>query len=97
MNPQQWQLDQDEQEKAQQLGTRNMSTLGEVVREVIELRPNGRYHQLQTLPALKRLCAKPNTCNHASDEHGKIRAANSKRSSCKDWEVDAEYTPGVAI
>lgn len=53
MQPKQWQLNDDEQEKAQQLGAGDVCAFGKVVREVIEGWPDGGDHDLQTLPTLK--------------------------------------------
>lgn len=97
MQPQQRQLNEDEQEETQQFGARDVCTLWEVVREVVERGPDSRDHDLQALSSLEGLSAEPDTGDHATDKDGKIGPAYAKRGTREDWEVDAENTADVAI
>lgn len=97
MQPEKGQLDEDEQEEAQQLCAGDMGALGEVVREVVELRPDGRDHDLEALAALEGLRPEPDARDDASDEDGEVGPSDAKRRARQHREVDAEDAAHVAV
>lgn len=79
VQPKQRQLDQNEEEEAQQLRARDVGGCREVVREVVELRPDGRDHDGEALAALEGLRPEPDTSYYAPNEHCKVRASHAER------------------
>lgn len=97
VQPQQRQLDHYEEEETQQLRARNVGGRGQAVGEAVELRPDGRDHDGEALPALEGLCAKPDTRDHAANEDGEVGASHAERGPCQDGEVDAQYATDIAV
>jgi hypothetical protein len=97
MQPQQWQLDYDEEEEAEEFRTCDVSSCRQVVWEVVELWPDGGYHHLQALSTLEGLRAKPDTSNDTSNTDCGVRSSDAERRSCEDREIDSKNTTNVSI
>lgn len=74
-----------------------MRTLWQVVWEIVERGPDRREHDLETLPALEGLRAKPDTGNYTANKDSKVRPAYAKGSAGENGEVDPEDTAKIAV
>lgn len=97
VQPQQRQLDHYKEEETQQLRARDVGGGGQVVGKVVELRPDGRDHDGEALPALEGLRAKPDTRDHGADKDGEVGTSHAERGPRQDGEVDTQHTANVAV
>ena len=90
-------MNDDEEKEAEQLSRSDMSALGQVVREVVEARPDGRDHSLQALTSLETLCTEPDTRHDTSDEDRKVCSSSPEAGTREDGKVDTEHGTHVGI